>query len=334
MRPPPLSILDTVPITDAGTGADAIHASVELAALADRLGYTRYWFAEHHAIPSVASTAPEILIAHVATQTRRIRLGAGGVMLLNHAPLLVAERYHTLAALHPGRIDLGIGRAPGSDPRASDAIRTQPPQAFADELATLRGLSLGMLPPSHRQHTLRVYPEAPLPPIWLLGSSGASARWAGQKGLGYAFASHFSTTPAPPAFIDYRDAFEPSIYAREESHAILAVSVVCAETAGKALELAETVRLVFAWLRTGRLDRVPSPQRAAAHRYTPAEEAAVRDLHRLVIVGTPEVVKAEIIARTRATAADEVMITQFVHDPADRATGMRLLAQAFELKGE
>lgn len=326
---PALSILDTVPITDEADGAAAIRASVELARLADRLGYTRYWFAEHHGLASVASTAPELLIAHVATQTKQIRLGAGGVMLLNHPALLVAERYHTLAALCPGRIDLGLGRAPGGSPQASHAVRALGPQYFAEELATLRGLSAGTLPAVHPLAGLTALPAATLPPIWLLGSSGASAQWAGVQGLGYAFASHFSPTPAAPAFAAYRAAFRPA--ERETPHAILALSVVCAETVEGARAIAATQRLVFAWLRTGHLAPLPHPDRALAHRYTPAEEAAARDFERLVIIGTPATVKAAIEARVEATGADEVMLTQFVHSPADRAAGMEMLAEAFGL---
>ncbi len=327
----PLSILDTVPVTDETPGPAALAATTELCRLADRLGYTRYWLAEHHGLPSVASTATEVIIAHLAAHTDRIRLGAGGVMLLNHAPLAVAERYHTLAALHPGRIDLGLGRAPGGSPAAMHALGASAPHAFPSMLAEMRGLSDGTLPARHPAASLTVMPEAPLPPIWLLGSSGNSASFAGSAGLGYAFASHFSPTPAAPAFAEYRAAFRPDPRGHQRPHAILAVSVVCADTDAEARHLAGTVKLSFARLRSGRLERLPHPDEAARHVYSPTERAVMNSIDELVITGTPEAVKAQIEAKAAACEADEVMVTSFVYDPADRARGYTLLADAFGL---
>ena len=264
-----LSVLDLVPITSGGTASEALRRTVDLAQLADRLGYARVWYAEHHGMPSIASSAPEIIIGHVASQTERIRVGSGGVMLPNHAPLLVAERFHTLAALFPDRIDLGLGRAPGTDPTHIRALRSFDAEQFPHQLAELVTLSRGGFPADHPFAGVRVTPVGvDLPPIWLLGSSGASAQFAGSNGLGYAFASHFSPTPAEPAFRAYRDAFEPSA-AFPVPHAILAATVVCAETDAEARRLASTMELAWARIRTGRFEPLPSPEEALAGMQVP-----------------------------------------------------------------
>src|SRR5690606_40714496 len=184
---------------------------IELARLGDELGFTRVWYAEHHGMPSIASSSPEVLIATAAAATSRIRVGSGGVMLPNHVPLRVVETYRTLNGLNPGRIDLGIGRAGGTDGRALRALRSVGGEYFAQELAELLAFEEGNFAPDHPFNAVRVAPEAvALPPIWLLGSSGASAQAAGQLGVGYSFAAHFSQTPAAPAFAAYRDAFTPT----------------------------------------------------------------------------------------------------------------------------
>src|SRR5690606_6510828 len=191
--------------------SEALRHVVDLARLADRLGYVRFWLAEHHGMPSIASSSPEILIEHVASRTERIRVGAGGIMLPNHAPLRIAEAFHTLEALHPGRIDLGIGRAPGTDPATSRALRPFDPEHFPMQLQELMSLSRRDFPEDHPFHTVRVVPsDVELPPIWLLGSSGASAAFAGSLGVGYGFASHFSPTSPLPALRAYRENFRPS----------------------------------------------------------------------------------------------------------------------------
>ena len=239
----PLSVLDLAPIASGSTPSQAFRNTVDLARLADRLGYTRYWLAEHHGLPSVASSAPEILIEHVASATPRIRVGSGGIMLPNHAPLRIAEAFHTLEALHPGRIDLGIGRAPGSDPATSQAMRPFDSEQFPAQIVEMLSLSRGSFPEDHPFRTVRVIPDdVELPPIWLLASSGATARLAGSMGLGYSFARHFSPTPPGPAILAYRESFRPSAQF-PEPHVILGVSVVCAETDEKADYLAWTLDL-------------------------------------------------------------------------------------------
>jgi luciferase family oxidoreductase group 1 len=330
----PLSVLDLVPV-GAGVGAaEAVRRTAELAQLAERLGYVRHWFAEHHGMPSVASSAPEVLIAHVAAATTRLRVGSGGVMLPNHAPLRVAEAFRTLAALHPGRIDLGLGRAPGSDASASRALRAFDGEHFPallSELLTWSGES--ELPadvaPGHPLRALRAMPDdAPLPPIWLLGSSGASARMAGGAGMGYSFASHFSAAPAAPAFAAYRQAFVASPQF-PQPHAILGVAAVCAPTADEAEWLASAMDLAWVRLRSGVYAPLPTPEQAQAHRYTEAERALVRHFRQLVIVGTPEAVRAQIEARAEAAQASEAMVVCNIHGHEARLRSYRLLAEAF-----
>src|SRR5476651_1544593 len=211
----PLSILDLSPVSAGSTGAQALRNSLDLARLADTLGYARYWVAEHHNLPSIASSAPDIMIGQIAAITKNMRIGSGGVMLPNHAPLMVAERFKVLEALFPGRIDLGLGRAPGTDPATSYALRRR--QGINDEDDFLERFQELMLlenrgfPAGHPFHNVQAMPaDVPLPPIYLLGSSDYSAQLAGQIGAAFAFAHHFATFPADEAMKLYRDNFKPS----------------------------------------------------------------------------------------------------------------------------
>jgi luciferase family oxidoreductase group 1 len=329
--PIPLSVLDLAPIPSGTTPPEALRRTVELARLADRLGYVRYWFAEHHGLPSVGSSAPEILIAHAAAQTARIRLGTGGIMLPNHVPLKVAENFHTLEALYPGRIDLGIGRAPGTDQITVRALRSFDAEQFPAHLAEVVALSGQTLPPEHPFASVRVIPGGvALPPIWILGSSGASARFAGASGLGYAFASHFSPTPAAPAITAYRESFEPS-EAFPAPHAIVAVSVVCAETDERAEYLSASLDLSWLHLQSGRLAPFPSPDEARAYPYTPQDLASVRQRRALLVVGSPGRVRTQIEQVVAETQADEIMVTTWIHDHAERLRSYELLAEVFGL---
>jgi luciferase family oxidoreductase group 1 len=325
----PLSVLDLVPVGSGTSSTQALANSVELATLAERLGYTRYWFAEHHGMPSIASSAPEILIAHIAAATRRIHVGSGGIMLQNHVPLKLAEVFHTLEALHPGRIDLGIGRAPGTDPATSRALHPFGPNEFTNQLAELRALSSGTIPDDHPFRSVRVIPTGvELPPIWMLGSSGGSAQLAGSLGLGYSFARHFSMEPAGPAIEAYRESFQPSPRF-PVPHVILAVAVVCAPTMEEADYLAATGDLVWVRIRRGEFAPLPSPEEALAYPYTP-QERAVADAYRArQFIGTPESVRARIEEEVRATRADEVMITSNIHSHAQRLRSFELMAEVF-----
>ncbi|CAN7586189.1 LLM class flavin-dependent oxidoreductase [Rhizobacter sp. LjRoot28] len=325
----PLSVLDLVPVGTGGSAAESVRRAVDLARLADDLGYERLWFAEHHGMPAVASAAPEVLIAHVAAHTRRLRIGSGGVMLPNHAPLRVAEAFRTLSALHPGRIDLGLGRAPGSDAQATRALRAFDGEQFPallGELLTWSGER--PLPDGHPMARLKAMPDdAPLPPIWLLGSSGASAEMAAEAGMGYSFASHFSPTPAAPAFEAYRRAFVPS---RQfpEPHTILGVSVVCAPTAEEADYLASSMDLAWLRIRSGRFSPLPFPDEARAYPYTPDERRVVASYRALALIGTPDEVAEQLLARARDCGASEVMVVSNLPDQTARLRGYRLLAEA------
>src|SRR5262245_26418703 len=238
----PLSVLDLSPVTTGISGAQALRNSLDLARHADRLGYTRYWVAEHHNLPNIASSAPDIMIGQIAAATTQLRVGSGGVMLPNHAPLQVAERYKVLEGLFPGRIDLGLGRAPGTDPVTSYALRRRQddPAAddFLDRFQELMLFEQGGFPDGHPFRNVRAMPEdVALPPIFLLGSSGYSAQLAAHVGAGFSFAHHFSDFDPVAPMLGYRQQFKPSP-ARETPHAILALHVVCADTDAEADRLA------------------------------------------------------------------------------------------------
>jgi luciferase family oxidoreductase group 1 len=327
----PLSVLDLVPLGEGMTSTEALAASVALARHVEALGYTRLWYAEHHNMPGIATTTPELLIAHVGHATSRIRLGAGGVMLPNHSPLKVAESYRLLEAMHPGRIDLGLGRAPGTDGVTALALRRSREALGADDfpaqLGELLAYDAGSMPPSHPFARIRAMPDdVRLPPIWLLGSSDYSARLAAELGMGYAFAGHFSPDAPEPAMLDYRDRFVPGALARP--HAILALSVFCADTDEAAERMAASMRVAFAELRAGRPGRLPRPDAALAHAFGPAEQATLAFYKRVQIVGTPDHVAHEIRERARRTAADEIMLTTHAYDPAARLRSFELIAHA------
>lgn len=329
----PLSVLDLSPIGTGYGASQSLRNSRELAQRAEELGYTRFWVAEHHNIPSVASSSPEVLIAHLAAHTSRIRVGAGGIMLPNHVPLRIAEAFLTLEALYPGRIDLGIGRAPGADHATMRALRPFDAEQFPAQLAELMQLASGGYSGDHPLAGVRAIPDdVQLPPIWLLGSSGASARLAGSLGIGYSFARHFSPAPPKPALDAYRDAFRPSEQF-PEPHVILGVSIICAETMEKAERLASSMDLVLLGLRLGKPGRVPSPEEAAAYQFTPEERLVVRSLRAQHFIGTPDLVKQQITDLMNETGADEAIIASNIYDPADRMRSYELVAEAFGLTG-
>lgn len=326
---PALSVLDLAPVPEGTPPSLAARRTVELARLAESLGFVRYWFAEHHSMPSVASSAPEILIGHVASATQTIRVGSGGMMLPNHAPLRLAEAFHTLAALYPGRIDLGIGRAPGSEPAASRALRSFGPEQFSPLMSELLYLSHARFSPGHVLHKVRVMPDdVRLPPVWILGSSGASAAAAGQSGFGYGFATHFSPEPAGPAIRSYREHFRPSD-AFAQPHAILGVSVTCAPTDEEAGYLESTMEL--AWLRISRGEYLPlpSPEEARAYPWTDAERESLRHSRGPSVAGSPQTVRAALAAMLEESGADELMIVTNIWSHELRLRSYRLLAEAF-----
>jgi len=329
----PLSVLDLSPIGTGGTSGQALRNSVELAQLADRLGYRRYWVAEHHNMPGVASAAPEILIAVLARETVRIRVGSGGIMLPNHAPLKVAENFRLLEALYPDRIDLGIGRAPGSDRLTALALRRSPQALGADDLPSQLGdllaFASGGFPAGHPFQAVAAMPnDVPLPPVWLLGSSDFSAQVAAAIGAGFAFAHHINPGGALGAMRAYREGFTPSAQL-PESRTILSVSAVCADTDAQAEELARSLDLMFLRLRTGRPGLLPSPAEAAAYPYTAAEWAQVLAFRPHHTSGGPERVRARLTDLVAQTGADELMVTTMVHSHQDRLRSYQLLAEVF-----
>ena len=327
----PLSILDLAPVPEGTTSSQALQNIVNLARLGDELGFRRVWYAEHHGMPSIASSSPEVLIATAAAATSRIHVGSGGVMLPNHVPLRVVETYRTLNGLHPGRIDLGIGRAGGSDGRTLSALRSVDGSYFPQEMAELLAFEEGKFPADHPYAPIRVVPEkVSLPPIYILGSSGASAAAAGELGVGYSFAAHFSPTPAGPAFEAYRAAFRPSA-SFEQPHAILAVSALVAPTEEEAKFLSTSQAVSWALFHSGEERKLLRPEEASARQLTPAQQAVVDKQGKLWIVGDPQQVRAAIEAQAEAAGADEVMVTTTVWDHQLRLRSYRLLAEAFGL---
>ena len=335
LRVVPLSVLDLSPVTTATPGSAALRNSLDLARLAERLGYKRYWVAEHHNLANIASSAPEIMIGQIAAATAEIRVGSGGVMLPNHAPLMVAERFKVLEALFPGRIDLGLGRAPGTDPITSYALRArQDPREGDDFLERFQELLLlerGGFPEGHPFRKVRAVPaDVALPPIWLLGSSGYSAELAAAVGMGFAFAHHFADYDAASAMLSYRAHFKPSA-TLAEPYAILASAVITADSDEEAERLASSADLHFARRAKGEYAPLAAPQEAAAYAYTPIDRERIARHRARLIVGGIETVKSRLFALIEATRADELMVTTMVYDHAARRHSYELLAGAFDL---
>ena len=324
LRPLPLSVLDLSPVSEGRTSEEAVAGTLDLARAADALGFTRFWLAEHHGMPGIASSAPAVLIGAVAAATGRIRVGSGGVMLPNHPPLVVAEQFGTLAALHPGRIDLGLGRAPGTDPRTAAALRrsTDPmsgedfPQQLADLVDFMRGGSAGTA------GAVRAVPvAATAPSVWLLGSSGYSAQLAGMLGLPFAFAHHFSAHNTVPALDLYRRSFQPSEIL-EQPYSMIAAQVLCAEDDEQAGRLALPSLLSWIRLRQGRPSRVPTPQESEAHEWSQVEVAMAEDRLAGQAVGGPDTVRARLTTLRAETGIDELMITVSAYEQSDRIASL------------
>ena len=332
----PLSVLDLSPVAAGSSGAAALRNSLDLARLADRLGFKRYWVAEHHNLPSIASSAPDIMIGQIAAATARIRVGSGGVMLPNHAPLMVAERFKVLEALFPGRIDLGLGRAPGTDPVTSYALRRRQDMAddFLERFQELILFDRGGFPEGHPFRNVHAMPaDVALPPIWLLGSSGYSARLAAMVGAGYSFAHHFAEHDPLDAMLSYRAEFKPSA-ALAQPYAILAVAAVCADSDAEAERLASTIDLNFVRRRRGEYLPLASPEEATAYSYSPAERGLVARNRARLFVGAKATLLDRLAPMIEASKADEVMVTTMIYDHAARRHSYELLAEAFGLASE
>ena len=329
----PISVLDLASVGSGTTPAQALHDAVELGRRAERLGYHRFWVAEHHGMPGIASSSPPILIGQIAAATTRMRVGSGGVMLPNHPPLVVAEQFGTLEAMFPDRIDLGIGRAPGTDPHTARALRrsTGPLSAddFPRQLSELIAFFRGGFPDEHPYRTVVPVPGSGYEPeIWLLGSSGYSAQVAGLLGLRFAFAHHFSADNTLPALDLYRQNFRPSPELAEP-YAMIAVSVVAADTDEQARWIARSGELSFLQLRRGTPGLVPSPEEAAAFPYSEMELAVMDDRRADQAVGSPETVARRLAELLDQTQVDELMVTNIVHAHADRIRSLEIVRELF-----
>ncbi len=323
-----LSFLDLLPVASGGNAAEVIRSAATVAQAAEAAGFVRYWVAEHHNMPSIASAVPDILIAHVAALTSRIRVGAGGVMLPNHAPLRIVEAFRTLEALHPGRIDLGLGRAPGTDAVTSAALRRGAGDDPNERLAELLAFEQGTFPESHPFRQITPTPAGvSLPPIWMLGSTTAGAAIGASLGVRYAFAGHFAMRNAQAAFAVYRSRFQPST-SLAEPYAMVAVTVICGEDDAHAARLAAPVRLAIARSLTGQRQPIATEAEALAHQFTPEEEAAASSFLEGAIVGGPERVRDGLHRLIQETGADEVMISMLLPDLNDRLASLGRIAAA------
>lgn len=332
MQSRPISFLDLLNIEEGSSSGETLQHATELALRAEAVGYRRYWFAEHHNTPGLASGSPELMIAHVAAKTSRIHLGAGGVMLPNHAPLRIVEAFHLLESLYPGRIDLGLGRAPGTDPITTFALRRSDQAMSGDDypqlLAEMLAYEDGDFPEDHPFRRITVVPaDVSLPPIWLLGSSAFSGDLAARIGLRFAFAAHINPSAAVDVMKAYRRAFTPSPYLDAPS-SILTVSVVVGETEEHAADLHKIVQVGMAQLLTGKPGRMPTLERARAYTFDANERQRLSTMAPNAFVGTPETVAGLVNRFADACEADEVMITTMLANPADRLRTIDALAPA------
>ena len=324
----PLSVLDLAPVPEGSDAGAALRNSTELARHAERLGYRRYWMAEHHAMPGVASAATAVALAHVAAATASIRVGAGGVMLPNHAPLVIAEQFGTLAALHPGRIDLGLGRAPGSDQMTARALRrtlNAEVDAFPQDVLELMSY---FHPQDDGRPRVRATPAEGLDvPVWILGSSTYGAQLAAMLGLPYAFASHFAPAEMERAVDIYRARFRPSAQL-QAPYVMLGLNVFAADTEAQARTLFTSLQQAFVNLRSGRPGKLPVPDAGYPERLDAMAQSMLDQALACSVVGDGEQVRRGIAAFAARTGADELMVTAQIHDPAARLHSFALAAGA------
>jgi luciferase family oxidoreductase group 1 len=321
----PFSVLDLSPITQGSNASQSLRNTLDLARHAEKLNYHRYWLAEHHSMPGIASAATSVVIGHVAAGTSRIRVGAGGVMLPNHSPLVIAEQFGTLEALFPRRIDLGLGRAPGSDQMAARALRrnlaTDPDQFPHDVVELLRYLG----PPDPSQHVIAVPGVGSNVPLWILGSSLFGAQVAAALGLPFAFASHFAPAMMMEALDIYRARFRPSAQL-DKPYVMLGFNVFAADTDARALLLASSMQQAFVNLRTGRPGQLPPPVDGYAKQLPPAARAMLDDVLSCSAIGSPGTVRDSIAAFVARTQPQELMITSQIFDHAARLNSYEITA--------
>ena len=327
----PLSVLDLAPIVEGGDAAQSFRRSLDLARHAERCGYRRFWLAEHHNIPGVASAATAVVMAHVAAGTSTIRVGAGGIMLPNHAPLVIAEQFGTLASLHPGRIDLGLGRAPGSDQTTARALRRAPDagDGFPRDVVEL----LSYFEPPTPGQAVRAVPGAGLDvPVWILGSSLFGAQLAAALGLPFAFASHFAPAMLDQALELYHARFQPSPRLARP-YAMLGVNVFAADTDAEARRLVTSLEQAFLNLRRNRPTPLPPPVDDMDRRLAPFERAMLDDVLACTFVGTADSVRDQLGAFVARTGADELMIASQIFDHDARLRSYELTADAWAATG-
>ncbi|GIE96158.1 LLM class flavin-dependent oxidoreductase [Paractinoplanes rishiriensis] len=329
----PLSVLDLATVREGHSSADALRGTIDVAKTADELGYSRFWVAEHHNMPAVAATSPPVLIASVAAQTRTIRVGSGGVMLPNHMPFVVAEQFALLEALHPDRIDLGIGRAPGTDQATAAALRGVSPyltvEQFPEHLQTLLAL-LGDTRADAGRLRATPFPET-YPEVWMLGSSTYGAQVAAALGLPFCYAYHFAvSSEVDNALRLYRSGFQPSPRLARP-HVMVSASVIAAGTTEEAQYLAGPSRIMALSLRTGRLGPIVSPEQAATVELSDLDRGLLDKLPGTQYAGTADEVVAGLDALVERTGADELMLAGTVYDPATRQDTLLRLAKAWGL---
>jgi len=320
-----LSVLDLAPVVQGGTPADTFRNTLDLARHAERWGYRRYWLAEHHNMPGIASSATAVVIGYVAAGTSTIRVGSGGIMLPNHAPLVIAEQFGTLESMYPGRIDLGLGRAPGSDQATAHALRrglAQGGEDFPQLLEELREY----FAPGPGAKRVRAHPGEGLDiPIWLLGSSGFSARLAGELGLPFAFASHFAPDYLLPALEIYRSSFRPS-EALDKPYAMVGINVVAADTNEEAERLATSHQLAFLNIIRGRTGLLAPPVDSMDSYWSEHEKAIVKNTLQYSVTGDPDTVREGVAAIAEMTGADELIVSGQIYDHAARLRSFEILA--------
>ncbi|RZM02536.1 MAG: LLM class flavin-dependent oxidoreductase [Variovorax sp.] len=320
----PLSILDLSPVCEGSTPAQSFRNSLSLAQHGEKLGYRRYWLAEHHGMPGIASAATSVLLANIGAGTSTIRIGAGGVMLPNHSPLVIAEQFGTLESLYPGRIDLGLGRAPGSDQRTAQALRRDL-QSDADQFPQDVIELMDFMSDAPRQPVLAVPGRGLKVPVWILGSSTFGAQLAAHLGLPYAFASHFAPQQMMQAVRLYRDTFKPSAQLARP-YVMLGFNVFAADTDAEARFQASSWQQAFVNLRSGRPGRLPPPVQGYRENAGPAERALLDSVLSCSAVGSPETVREQVAAFVERTGADELMVTSQVFDHAARLRSYEILA--------
>jgi luciferase family oxidoreductase group 1 len=320
----PLSILDLSPVCEGSTPAQSFRNSLSLAQHGEKLGYRRYWLAEHHGMPGIASAATSVLLANIGAGTSTIRIGAGGVMLPNHSPLVIAEQFGTLESLYPGRIDLGLGRAPGSDQRTAQALRRDL-QSDADQFPQDVIELMDFMSDAPRQPVLAVPGRGLKVPVWILGSSTFGAQLAAHLGLPYAFASHFAPQQMMQAVRLYRDTFKPSAQLARP-YVMLGFNVFAADTDAEARFQASSWQQAFVNLRSGRPGRLPPPVQGYRENAGPAERALLDSVLSCSAVGSPETVREQVAAFVERTGADELMVTSQVFDHVARLRSYEILA--------